>query len=88
MKTPPTEVRVRINLKTGKIIEITNQADEEFYEPPLDKEPPLNKAAINDYGIHVEVMTPIASFSSVVCDRKPGGCIIITRPDGSQAMLW
>jgi hypothetical protein len=82
MPTPPTEVRVRIDLKTGKIIETTNQVGEKFGDEPL------NKAAINDYGIHVEKMTPIASFSSVVCDKKPDGCIIITRPDGSQFMLW
>jgi hypothetical protein len=82
MKTPPTEVRVRFNLKTGEIIETTNQVGETFENEPLDI------AAINEYGIHVEKMKPIGSFSSVVCDKKPTGCIIITRADGSQFMLW
>jgi len=84
MKTEPTEVRVRFKLLTGEILDITNQAGEPFdYESEK-----MTIKEVNEYGMHVEKMTPIACFSTIVCDKKEGGCIIITRPDGSQFMLW
>ena len=78
----PAEVVIRLSLATGKIISMTDEKGVPFQEEFL------TEALIQEFGMHVESMPPVAEISTIECDKKPTGCVIITFPDGTKRVVW